>query len=171
MIRLVPYPGLAAPAGVAVTCTATRAGSVLRLTWQLQGELPLPAPAPPRRLHDLWELTCFECFLASPARPGYWEFNLSPAGHWNVYRFDGYRSGMVEERAFASLPFTFEGGLVSLAVDLAALGIGEAPWRLAIATVIAEPSGNQSFLAVAHPGSEPDFHHPEAFRIELPGPA
>src|SRR4030042_7193941 len=35
----------------------------------------------------------------------YWEFNLSPAGHWNVYRFASYRKEMREEPAFASLPF------------------------------------------------------------------
>ncbi len=38
----------------------------------------------------------------------YWEFNLSPAGDWNVYRFTDYRQGMEEETAISSLPFNLE---------------------------------------------------------------
>jgi len=32
-------------------------------------------------------------------------FNLSPAGHWNIYRFEDYRQGMQEEMAFVT-PFS-----------------------------------------------------------------
>ena len=65
----------------------------------------MPADMPARR-DRLWEETCFEFFLAVKNSPRYWEFNLSPAGHWNVYRFADYRQGMQEEPAFASLPFS-----------------------------------------------------------------
>lgn len=167
MIPLVPYPGLPAPEGVGVSSTATRAGSLLQLTWRLTGMRLQPPAAVPRRLHDLWEHTCFEFFLASPDRPGYWEFNLAPAGHWNVYRFDGYRSGMVEEAAFQALPFGVSPEGASSSVDLAPLGLADAPWRLAIATVIAEPNGQLSFWAASHPGNEPDFHHRDGFKISL----
>ena len=70
-------------------------------------ELVIPGPAArPARRHGLWEETCFEFFLGVKDAPGYWEFNLSPAGHWNVYRFAGYRQGMAEEKAFTSLAFS-----------------------------------------------------------------
>jgi len=59
----------------------------------------------PARMSGLWQETCFELFLAVKHSPRYWEFNLSPAGHWNVYRFAAYRQGMQEEKGFPSLPF------------------------------------------------------------------
>lgn len=58
-------------------------------------DLLLPPPVPsPERQDGLWESTCFEVFFAPMQSPKYWEINVSPAGHWNTYRFDGYRQGM-----------------------------------------------------------------------------
>jgi hypothetical protein len=171
---LSPYPGLPFPAGVTVTGSVRRAGSKLHLDWLLEGpdgavRLPMGAQQPTRR-RDLWEETCFEFFLLSPERPGYWEFNLSPAGHWAVYHFKDYRSGMTDELAFDTLPFSVETQpgrcIVSLAVDLAVLGIAAAPWHLGISTVVADASPGLTFWALTHPGAEPDFHHPDA-RVEM----
>ncbi len=88
---LVPFPGMAVPDGVRISGAARRAGAALYLDWRLEAPvgsvaIPLPAARPERR-RELWEGTCFECFLASADRPEYHEFNLSPAGHWNVFRF------------------------------------------------------------------------------------
>ena len=47
-----------------------------------------------RRADNLWLSTCFELFLAGESQPGYTEFNVSPSGAWNCYRFDDYRHGM-----------------------------------------------------------------------------
>ncbi len=170
---LAPYPGLPAPDGVRVAGSAARSGAVLQLAWRLEdptGALALPGPAArPERRRALWEATCFEFFLASPERPGYWEFNLAPAGHWNVYRFEAYRAGMTEEAAFEALPFSVSSGPasfdVSVRIDTTDLGLAAAPWRLAVATVVAEPGGRVSFWALSHPAAEPDFHHPAAFQL------
>ncbi|MBU6429762.1 MAG: DOMON-like domain-containing protein, partial [Cyanobacteria bacterium REEB65] len=120
---------------------------------------------------ELWEQTCFECFLASSGRPGYWEFNLSPAGHWNVYRFDSYRAGMQDETAFEALPFSVfsRPGFCEVAatISMLDLGVAERSWQLAIATVVAQVSGGTSYWALAHPGDRPDFHHPESFLVQL----
>ena len=93
-----------------LTASLARRADELAIRYELSGQLgqlviPGPAGLPARR-HGLWEETCFEFFLGVKDSPGYWEFNLSPAGHWNVYRFAGYRQGMAEETAFASLPFS-----------------------------------------------------------------
>jgi hypothetical protein len=73
----------------------------LSLRFVLAGPLArlrIPAMAStPARADRLWEHTCFEAFLAPVGEAAYWEINLSPAGHWNVYRFDGYREGMRPE--------------------------------------------------------------------------
>lgn len=172
---LEPFPGLPFPAEVRVSGTARREGSALHLTWRLDaspGSLEISQPAArPERRRELWEETCFEFFLTSPARRGYWEFNLSPAGHWNVFRFDAYRAGMKDETAFEALPFSVSNrpGLceVSARIDLVGLGIAAAPWQLAIATVVAEPGGRVTYWALSHPSSQPDFHHPEAFLVRL----
>ncbi len=57
------------------------------------------------RKNKLWEESCFELFLADKIAPSYWEFNLSPSGCWNVYRYEAYRKGMKEEVVFSELPF------------------------------------------------------------------
>ncbi len=172
---LEPYPGLPAPSAVRVSGTAWRDGATLELTWQLEGpeaSFSVPATAEnPKRTGDLWEQTCFEVFLAVPDRPGYREFNLSPAGHWNVFRFASYRSGPEEEEAFAALPFSVSSQLgvcsVSARIDTTRLGCGMDPWLLAIATVVAEPEGRLSYWALSHPGQQPDFHHAGAFVLHL----
>ncbi|HEY9898689.1 MAG TPA: DOMON-like domain-containing protein [Pantanalinema sp.] len=172
---LEPYPGLPFPAGVRVCGKARREGAALHLSWRLEGPpgslaLPLPAARPERR-RELWEETCFEFFLASPERPGYWEFNLSPAGHWNVFHFDDYRAGMTDETAFEALPFTVsnrpEACEVSVCIDPTELGLAAAPWLLAVSTVVAEPGGRVTYWALSHPGTQPDFHHPDAFGVRL----
>lgn len=172
--ELVPFPSSLVPAGVRVTGEARRIGALLALRWWLEaphGAVTIAPPERPERQDDLWQQTCFECFLAGEGLPGYWEFNLSPAGHWNVYRFTGYRAGMAEELAFATLPFSVvrESGRLeaTLAIDLAPLGLAEVPWRLAIATVVAPAAGAPSYWALAHAGAEPDFHQPEAFALRL----
>ena len=49
------------------------------------------------RQDNLWKHTCFEAFFARPDSEQYWELNVAPSGHWNLYQFDGYRSGGREE--------------------------------------------------------------------------
>lgn len=172
---LEPFPGSAFAEGVRVTGTARRGGSFLSLNWKLEGPSETlaiaPMPTLAERRDGLWEQTCFEFFLAGPDRPGYWEFNLSPAGHWNVYRFDGYRAGMTQETAFDALPFTVSsharGYEVVADIDLSGLAIARESWTVAIATVVMEPRGRTTYWALSHPGSEPDFHHPGAFQLRL----
>lgn len=174
---LEPYPGLPTPVGVRVSGMIQREGAILQLDWRLEapaGSLAIPQPAArPERRRELWEETCFEFFLASPERPGYWEFNLSPAGHWNVFRFESYRAGMTDETAFDALPFSVSNRPgtceVSACLDTTGLGIAAAPWHVALSTVVAEPGGRVTYWALSHPGPQPDFHHPDAFLVRLRG--
>jgi hypothetical protein len=141
------------------------------LTGQL-GKLVIPAPADlPSRRHGLWEETCFEFFLGVKDSPRYWEFNLSPAGPWNVYRFAGYRHGMVEETAFASLPLRVRRRPDSLRVDLE-LEINrivgaDQPLEVGIAAVIKLAGGGLTYWALTHPGPQADFHRRDSFLAEL----
>lgn len=133
-----------------------------------------------RRKHELWKTTCFEFFLGIKHSDRYWEFNLSPAGHWNVYRFDGYRQAMQEEIALTTLPFKVQHQLevLSIALDFDLSSIGALPssnemasldraLEVGITAVIESKSGGITYWALTHPGSEADFHRRDSFMIQV----
>ena len=125
----------------------------------------------PLRLDRLWEKTCFECFIGTYQSNPYWEFNLSPAGHWNVYRFDSYRSGMEEESLFPSLPFHVEkqADLLNLSISFGLNKIlsSDQPLKMGVSAVVQSKEGETTYWALAHPGPAPDFHHRNGFLLEL----
>jgi hypothetical protein len=172
---LKPFPGEAPRFPLQITGTIARHGHILALSYELRGDLAavtLPAPAGrPARHHGLWEETCFECFLAYKDSSQYWEFNLSPAGHWNAYGFEAYRRGMHEEPALAALPFTVTREsaslLLTLEVDVARLFPRGQALDAAIAAVIKNQDSTLMYWALAHPGPQPDFHRRDSFLIRL----
>jgi hypothetical protein len=135
-------------------------------------EIVIPPPSKtPLRKHELWQDTCFEFFLGIKDSQRYWEFNLSPAGHWNVYRFDGYRQEMQEEKAFTTLPFNVQnqanGLILLLDVDLHKIISVEQAIEVAITTVIKDKDGEITYWALTHRGAEADFHLRNSFIVEL----
>jgi len=173
---LKPFPGEGNPAGVTIGGSIARRADTLSVRCEVRGDLSkveIPADAEaPRRQDRLWEETCFELFLGTADSGEYWELNLSPAGHWNVYRFTGYREGMREETAITSLPFDVRrepevliltaefnvGKIVPAGKDLTAT----------VAAVIGMTDGGKSHWAPVHPASRPDFHRREGFALTLP---
>ena len=135
-------------------------------------ELVIPEPADiPTRRNGLWEETCFELFLAASHFAPYWEFNISPSGHWNVYRFAAYRQGMQEEPAFSSLPFAFQNHSDSLRVDMEVDldGILQADQALevAVTAVVKHRNGQLTYWALTHRGGLADFHRRDSFIVSL----
>jgi hypothetical protein len=174
---LKPFPGEGNPAGIAIGGSIARSADTLSVRCEVRGDLskvsiPLAAEAP-RRQDRLWEETCLELFLGTTDSAEYWEVNLSPSGHWNVYRFDKYREGMREEPAFASLPFAVRIGpdALELSIELDGGKILPAGKDLAasVAAVIGATDGGKSHWALVHPASRPDFHRREGFALTLPG--
>src|SRR5512134_701601 len=106
---LFPFPGEGHAPAIRVAGSMTRRANRLSVRYALTGdlsEIAIPAPQPfPMRKDKLWEETCLEFFLGPTDSERYWEFNLSPSGNWNVYRFASPRKGMAEEPAVPSLPF------------------------------------------------------------------
>ncbi|MBD2603951.1 DOMON-like domain-containing protein [Scytonema hofmannii FACHB-248] len=150
-------------------------GNNLTICYALLGDLTkveIPTPADlAKRKYDLWEETCFELFVGIKNSPYYWEFNLSPAGHWNVFRLEDYRQGLQEEMSVTSLPFSVEHKsdalLVDLEVDLNQFILAWQSLEVAITTVIKSKDGNLSYWALTHCGEEADFHRRESFVVEL----
>ncbi len=171
-----PFPGEGNPAGVTIGGSIARRADALTVRYEVRGDLSkvsIPAAeAEPRRKDRLWEGTCLELFLGTAVSGRYWEFNLSPAGNWNVYRFPGYREGMREEPAIASLPFDVRRGPEALTLT-AEFDIGKVvPARkdlaATVAAVIRTTDGGESHWALAHPSPRPDFHRRDGFVLILP---
>jgi hypothetical protein len=173
---LKPFPGEGNPAGVTIGGTIARRADTLSICFEVRGDLskvsiPVAAEAP-RRKDRLWEETCLELFLGTADSGEYWELNLSPSGHWNVYRFTLYREGMREEPAIPSLPFDVRRDSKALILT-AEFGIGKIvptgkDLSAAVAAVIWTTDGGESHWALAHPSSRPDFHRRDGFALIFP---
>ena len=162
---LQPFSPIGPPLTIKITGHIIRRPRQLAIRYDLHGPLAslmIPAPAAvPARRHGLWQETCFEFFLGVKDSPRYWEFNLSPAGPWNVYRFAGYRRGMAEETAFTSLPFSVRrrSNLLQITLELEVERIvaADQPLEVGIAAVIKLAGGGLTYWALLHPGPEADF--------------
>jgi hypothetical protein len=148
------------------------ASGCLILNFCLVGDvsgLRIPESRSPRRADDLWRHTCFEAFMMEGEGPEYREFNFSPSGEWAVYAFDSYRNGGVLENELSP------GIVVSKATDRlelrAELCQGLLPHgrllRLGLSAVVEDVDGILSYWALRHPPGKPDFHHTDAFDLQL----
>ncbi|MFB2978640.1 DOMON-like domain-containing protein [Microseira sp. BLCC-F43] len=175
MFSLQPFPSNKPLPNLIIAGDIARNSNKIAIRYEVTGELKEIAISPPSntpaRQQQLWEETCFEFFLGIKNSEEYWEFNLSPAGHWNVYHFDAYRQGMEEEVAFKTLPFTFENQAdrltLALDVDLDKIVAEEELLDVAITTVIKQKNGEITYWALTHRGAEADFHLRESFVMEL----
>ncbi|MDO9474796.1 MAG: DOMON-like domain-containing protein [Caulobacter sp.] len=175
-VRLTPHPDTPCQALDRIEVNVARDGSGgLALRFVATGDisrLRMPPPVTRARTDELWKHACFEAFVKPAGGEAYWEFNLSPSNRWAGYRFDGYRDGMTSpprlalrhltQRASASL---YE--LVAT-LDLTGGPAFDQPWRLGLSAVIEETTGARSYWALAHAPGKPDFHHPDAFALDLP---
>ena len=160
---------------IAITGEVVREGDRLQLQYKLTGDtsaIELPElNALPQRKDELWQHTCFEFFLGIEGEPVYWEFNLSPSGNWNIYRLSGYRQNLQLEAGYDALPFTVlvTDSLCMLNIELELSGIVTAAQslNLSVTAVVEEQAGPISYWAIAHTGTEPDFHRRDSFTIQL----
>jgi hypothetical protein len=168
---LQPFPSNEGLPNLQITGKMSRHDNKLTISYILFGniqEVQIPPPSDiPERKHELWKDTCFEFFLGVKDFPGYWEFNFSPAGHWNVYRFDEYRQGMKEETAFDVLPFTVEHQADSLTlvvnIDLDQIVSPKQVLDIGITAVIKYVDEKVTYWAITHSGTVADFHLRDTF--------
>jgi hypothetical protein len=134
----------------------------------------IPQPRPPRHTDLLWHHTCFELFIRAIGSPLYIEYNFSPSGEWATYAFVGYKE---------AVPLPKDGPAPSLrmlktptALELEAVvypqqinpELAGADLSFAISAIIEDRDGALSYWALAHPLSQPDFHHAQSFVLTLP---
>ena len=131
--------------------------------------------ADPQRLDGLWQHTCFEAFVGVVGVSGYWEFNVSPAGDWNVYRFSGYRTGQSLELAYGTLPLSVsvQPGLLQLELCCSMPPTLHGQFKagtgleLGLTAVLEVQGGELSYWALEHAGQEPDFHDRRSWVMRL----
>lgn len=177
-VRLTPHPDTPCDAIQSIEVNVARAqAGLLTLRFVVAGDiarLRLPPPLERARADELWQETCFEAFVKPEGGEAYHEFNLSPSNRWAGYRFDGYRQGMItlDGAALTHLTRRTSDDLYELVATLdlvAERGLADdLPWRMGLSAVIEETSGAKSYWALAHAPGKPDFHHPEAFALDLP---
>jgi hypothetical protein len=168
LVSLDPHPDTPAKAVTAIAVEIAREDGVLRLNYRASGrmsDLLVPAPAEFERADELWKETCFEAFVRGPG-DAYCEFNFAPSTRWAAYAFEGYRAGM---RNYEVAPLFLETNVgddwfeLTTAVAPGADGV----WRVGLSAVIEEMDGTKSYWALAHARGKPDFHHADAFALEL----
>lgn len=172
---LSPFPPDILHHNLTISGAISRCDRLLSLHYELTGNLEQLAIPPlvnqPNRKRELWQETCFEFFLKPHNSSQYWEFNLSPSGHWNIYHFQDYREGMKEEIKFMILPFLIreENNRVSLNIELNldAIASPDRVLEVAISTVIKFKNGDLAYYALTHPQKQADFHHQDSFVIQL----
>jgi hypothetical protein len=158
-----------------ITGTLWRHLNELEIIYELSGplsELVLQAPsAAPLRMGGLWKETCFEFFLSPKDAEHYWEFNISPAGHWNVYRFASYRQEMKEELAIESLSSSthVHSRALQISVKLLLDRIVKPDGMLiaGLSAVVKTINQGVTHWALVLTGPKADFHRRDNFIIEL----
>ena len=167
------------PSGLRIYALLKREGSLIQIEYRIGGErasevvFPAPSdkPARPIRKDELWKTTCFEAFFAEAVHPWYWEANLSPSLDWQLYHFRTYREGGKPESRIQAvrgerLPENSAGFGFLMTLDSSGLFSSKASIDVGITAVIETQDGKQSFWALAHAGSKPDFHLRKSFVLQ-----
>ena len=176
IFSLIPFSAQKAPE-ISISGMVRRKKNIFSVHYTLAGELE-EIVFPSRienatRKDDLWQMTCFEFFLAAKGSPQYWEFNLSPAGDWNFYAMDAYRQvNMREETRIQRLQFNVQKKVESFSleadIDLNQIFPEDILIEAGITSVIKTKDGRESYWALIHPHPEADFHLRNSFVLEIP---
>jgi len=175
--ELLRHPDTPSRAVQAVTAEATRtAERKLALRYILRGDiraLRIPSPRPARIGWKLWRHTCCEVFLREKGADAYHELNFSPSAEWAAYSFARYRDGgpLIDDALNPQIAVRSDEKQLELSalVDLARISppYPRAALALALSVVVEEESGVLSYWALRHAPGKPDFHHADAFALEL----
>jgi len=177
MHDLIAHPHTPSRVAQAVTAQATRNGEgKLALSYSIAGDtsrLRIAPPGPARIGWKLWRHTCCELFVRASGASAYHEFNFAPSGEWAAYAFASYRDGVSltdaslnPQVAIQSTPSRLD--LYAL-VDLPRLepAYARAPLSIGLAVVVEDDNGALSYWSLRHPPGQPDFHHAEAFALQI----
>ena len=101
--------------------------------------------------------------------PDYREFNFSPSGEWAVYAFRDYRDAEVLENEIApGIVVRKTINRLELDAEICRDFLPQGrPLRVGLSAVLEDADGVLSYWALRHPPGKPDFHHTDAFALQL----
>lgn len=175
--QLFPYPTGEYPANapVRIRGVVQHYGTWLNVHFNLSGEIqrikqPQSDNVPPRR-DNLWRHTCFELFVTTADNNQYWEYNINLPGHWNVYRFSGYRENQQPETRIDQITgdlIRHDSNLLEFAVKAPLpVDLENHALLIGISCVIEDNEENLYYYALSHPSDKPDFHHRRGFSLTV----
>lgn len=176
-VHLLPHTDTPCAAVHQLQVTVVESHGALSITYALAGDMRairIPEPAPPAQTDGLWQHTCFEFFITRPEESVYREYNFSPSGQWAGYQFHAYRQRDTDivlpqprmrlERQWDAL--TLEVTLPPAALPPRPDATGAA-CLIGLSAVVEATDGRRAYWAVRHPPGRPDFHHRDAFALNL----
>ncbi|HEY8270954.1 MAG TPA: hypothetical protein VIG33_08695 [Pseudobdellovibrionaceae bacterium] len=119
------------------------------------------------RQDGLWQATCFEAFLSPLGSSKYFEFNFSLNPAWNAYKFESYRlpqpAAPTEEFVLKSMGW--DAVKKRLLVELENKTF-YSQFRVGLTAILLEKNGTKHYCALAHKGTQPDFHLMKSFILQ-----
>lgn len=177
---LIPYGHVQKSRDLQVKGSLRRHNNLISIWFHLVGVeliyLPEKLACSQQRTEELWKTTCFELFFTRSQAPHqasqYWEVNLAPTGEWDVYRFEGYRQGMLREEGIDQLSskVMLHDGCLTLhcTISLNNIEIAKDPLSVGVSSVLHHKATNQcSYWALSHGEERADFHNPDTFILTL----
>ena len=158
--------------GIEVQVDVVPAGALI-FSYTLTGDgthLRIPEEQPPHQVDGLWQHTCFELFVCPKGGTAYWEFNFSPSREWAVYTFHSYRNRVFQDSPITPPQITTRRTTQQLTLDVHVYlpqQLLAQPLQVGLSAVIEDDLGQRSYWALQHPSIQPDFHHVEAFALEI----
>jgi hypothetical protein len=146
----------------------SRRANELEVSYRVAGDMArvrIPPPAAAQRAERLWEHTCCELFVAESGGEGYVEFNFSPSAAWACYGFTKYRQAAAQAGREPAISARSSAEALELRARVRVSS--RRKLVLGLSAVIEENDGTLSYWALRHPAGKPDFHHRDAFALEL----
>ena len=103
--------------------------------------------------------------MAREREDAYLELNFSPSGEWAAYGFHSYRNAAALPELLPQIRVKRENPVLELDAEAPLDASGKL--RIGLSAVIEDAEGNLSYWALAHAAGKPDFHHRDAFALEL----
>ena len=152
-----------------ISSSVSRVRGTLRVVYSVEGNLEMlriPEQREPRIAERLWQHTCCEMFVSRRGAAAYHEFNFSPSGEWAAYAFAGYRAGgrLCGEELAPRISARRSGSRLVLECRVPFAGDR---LLVGLSAVMEALDGGLSYWALEHPPGKPDFHHRDAFALEL----
>ena len=114
-----------------------------------------------KRANNLWKATCFELFLANSKTQSYYEINISPTLHWNIYRLETYRAEPKElissSKPIIEIKEDEKSYEIDFELECKELDLVEFD-QYNLAVILLNKQNEREFWAVNPVGERPDFH-------------